>query len=170
VWESAVKGGREYDKERPWLPKSMIVLKAAPAERATFRKDGGHWIVKKGIHKVAVRAEGELKEVSDALDAALEIVGETAYIAFHGLTGSSYPIYAIERTTGRVTWRSDVWAGGDLPDMGGSSVHVVFIRSAGDNLVLYGVGMAAYIEILDRKTGDNICRLSTYYFFDRDRK
>ena len=85
-------------------------------------------------------------------------------------SGDPYHVYAMDRKSGRIIWSSRVWSG-DIPFRGMISGGMAAGRfvdlEVDDNLLtIFGLGWngAAYIEMFDNMTGENLCRFSTGCF------
>jgi hypothetical protein len=98
-------------------------------------------------------------------NATVELTDQTAYVALYGWSPYPYSLYAIDRSSSKVIWASEVWASGGLVTYQGRRRHVVELRVRGGMLAIFGVASdCAYIEVFDKKNGQNECRFSTEYF------
>ena len=88
-----------------------------------------------------------------------------AYVALYSSDPTSYKFFALERTTGRIVWSSQVWAGlFPLFSSGPPSGQVVEIQPAGDKVAVFGLSWGGYIEVFDARTGKSECRFVPAHF------
>ncbi len=159
VWEATVKSAKAYSR-RPIGFSYPKLLKRPTTEH--LKRDGDQWIVKTGSQSIRVPVEDRLGPVDNA---AVQFAGEMAYVALYGWPPIPYRLLAIDRGNGKVIWSSKVWGAGGLRDYEGQGWHVAEMRWAGETLAVFGISEgAAYIEVFDKKTGENRCRFSTAYF------
>ena len=120
------------------------------------------WIVKKDRRLIKLPAHDELGPVDYA---AIEFAGERAYTALYGWPPIPYKLFATDQGSGEIIWSSSVWATGDWMNYGGSGWHFVTMTSASEKLAVFGITYrTVYVEVFDKKTGENRCRFSTAYF------
>jgi hypothetical protein len=82
--------------------------------------------------------------------------------------GAGFPIICVETETGRLVWKTDVWAQGadNLGWFTGSWDHDLSIVVKDDKVALFGRGAAnCYLEVLEAKTGSVLLRFSTNYWY-----
>ena len=98
-------------------------------------------------------------------DVAVHLETEAAYIALYGWPPIPRKLFAIDRASKKVIWSSKAWANGGLMSYQGQGWHFAEIRSAGETISLFGISEGgAYVEVFDKKSGENRCRFSTSYF------
>ena len=164
IWEASVKNAKSYGRDNIWFPLPKTVEKSAgvAAPVVLLRREGDQWIVKKGSQTVTLPAEDGRGPVDKA---TVAMTDETVYVALHAWPPTPYKLYAIERSSGKIIWSSLVWADGGFMNYSGQGWHVVELRLAGDKLAVFGVSTGtAYIEVFDRRTGENQYRFGTSYF------
>jgi hypothetical protein len=132
-------------------------------------RDGARWLLK--AERRVINLPPEVVALDPVSRGTVKFTRERAYVAvYSSLPESKYKLFAIDPGTGKVEWSSDVWGTSRVWPRGvivagsGHDWHVVTIRSTGGTLVLFGISRwAVYIEVFDRKTGENRCRFSTAY-------
>jgi hypothetical protein len=167
-WQETVMSAKGYGQQRIWFPRSDLVPAERAREPSLVERDGARWLVLKDNESIKLPSTERLAPLSHA---SAECAGEWAYIALYdSLNSSSYRLFAIDRTNGRVAWSSKVWGlstvvpRGAVMNTSGSDWHVVIIRLSPETLAVFGFSFrAAYVEVFDRKTGENQCRFSTAY-------
>ncbi len=96
--------------------------------------------------------------------AAVELDADSAFTALYTWPPVAYPLFATDRRSGQVLWSSNVWAVGDYFGGTGQGWHFVAVRSATQRLAVFGMdSRTVYVEVFDKKTGQNLCRFSTAY-------
>jgi hypothetical protein len=170
TWEETVRSVQGHGQRNIWFPpRPDLVLVARRSEQWLVERDGAHWLVKKGSQLIKFPAEDGLGPVSYA---TAECAGEWAYVAMYD-TPSAYRLFAIDQGNAKVMWSSKVWGTSKVWPRGvivnsGPDWHAVSIRSSGEALGVFGFSSrAVYVEVFDRKTGENRCRFSTAYFDER---
>ena len=92
------------------------------------------------------------------------------YIARYFYDPSSYQLLALDPKTTQAIWSSKVWAAeAGIINCGGICIpwHHAEFHTTEDTLVIFGVTDAGfYVEIFDKKTGENLCRFSSAYLRD----
>ena len=111
---------------------------------------------------VRVPAEDSLGLIDNV---AVQLENQTIYVALYGWPPNPYRLLAMDRISNQVIWSSEVWAAGGLKNYQGQGWHLAEIRLAGETLAVFGISDgSAYVELFDKKTGQNRCKFSTAYF------
>jgi hypothetical protein len=168
TWAEALKSVAGYGQKDIWFQ----LVQAGRKGDWRIKRDGAHLRVKRGIRSIKLPAGIVLEPASYA---TAECVGEWAYVAvYSALPDSRYTLFAIDQGNGKVRWSTTVWGTSRIRPRGvitvgysGSDWHVVETRSSAETLAVFGFsGSAVYVEVFDRKTGENRCRFSTAYFHE----
>lgn len=126
-----------------------------------LRRLGRQWIVKKGREIIKLPLEGAY-EFMDL--AAVEFDEQRAFSALYGWPSIPYRLYATDRKSGEMLWSSSVWAAGGLFNSTGSGWHYARIHVVNERVVVFGWDhRTLYVEVFDKKAGENLCRFSTAY-------
>jgi hypothetical protein len=159
-WEAAVKSARAYHRRDFRFSRPERGEQPFPGH-GLLRRAGHQWIVKKDARLIKLPTS----DGSGPVDfAAVEFAGEKAFTALYGWPPAPYKLIATDLGSGEVIWSSSVWAAGDWRGYSGSGWHFVTIRSAGEKLAVFGMDFrTVYVEVFDKKTGENRCRFSTAY-------
>jgi len=169
AWKASVESAKYADERVIWFPTiehfypmKGLVLRSL-GERLVPRRDSDHWIVKargESLVLPASRFEGPVAY------ATVRMQGDIAYVALYSSGPGTYTLCAVERSTSRIVWSSQVWTGlfrGFWSGPGDQSV--VEMQFADDSLAVFGFSHAVpYVEVFDARTGKNECRFSTSYF------
>jgi hypothetical protein len=160
-WQRIVQGANGVSRKNLGFSGTTLI-DLTQREIIPAKRSHGAWtVVKDGITiKFAGAAD------SGAIDgAAVELACDKAFVALYGWPPIPYPLFAVDRASGRIIWSSEVRATGDLTAWDGLGFHLATMRLTGDRLIVFGVsGEAAYIEVFDIKTGVNRGRFNTFYF------
>jgi hypothetical protein len=170
VWEETVRSITGYSRETVWFPArlDLLLLKRDIAEWRV-EADRGNWLVTKGNYQIVLPAEDRAGPVENAV---VELAESKTYVAMYGSSTIGYKLFAVDPTSRKVIWTSEVWGPSMVRPRGalilireGGDWHFVTIRSSGDLVAVFGIsGGAVYLEAFDSKTGENRCRFSTAYF------
>ena len=167
IWETAMKSLQYLSRKQFWFYLPQVLEGAANAEGESasgvaIRREGDQWTITKANQTISLSTTDRFGSGGKA---AVELKGETAYVALYGRFPFSYKLYAVDRRSGKVIWVSRVWAGSGFGLRMGQDWHVVEIRVAGGKVAVFGVSSdTAYVEMFDQKTGENQCRFGTEYF------
>lgn len=171
VWEEAVKSARENDQgdySFRGMPRESKARQGAGEVAVSLRREGDRWIVATGTKTLQFPARPTMGRVTDAM---VKVNGETAYVALYGWPPRPYRLYAVEHSTGKIVWSSEVWAEGALVLHQGPGSHYVEMELSGNRLAVYGFSeVNAYVEVFDIRTGRNECRFSTSHVDAINRK
>jgi hypothetical protein len=152
LWEEVVKSDSIPEK----------LLKGSLPEVSKLKLDGDDWIVKTDNGTIKLPAENGSAR-ADA--AAVQSDGEIAYVAVYGPFPVPYRLLAVNRRTGKVIWSTKVWGVGGLRDYQGPAIYFANIRLTDDLVAVFGFyNSAGYIEVFDKKTGENRGRFCNAYF------
>jgi outer membrane protein assembly factor BamB len=95
------------------------------------------------------------------------VAGGRAFVAFHDRFGSAYPLLCFDSKSGKLLWRTEVWASGteNIGVLSGSWSHRTYLVPHKDSLVIFGSAPSSYMEALDAATGKPLyrfCRSAWY--------
>src|SRR5262249_39550243 len=111
-----------------------------------------------------VLSEECVKEIKGRQYTCAYIGAKRVYLATHGGRSSSFPLVAIDRSSGKLLWRSQVWAAGGLWKYSGIGFHRVTLIERSEGIIVAGVADdCAYIETFAVETGKNVFRFTTAY-------
>jgi hypothetical protein len=160
AWEAAVKSAKGSSRMAIWFSYPELIEGAL--KRSRPQRQAHEWIVEKDRLSIRVPVEDGLGPVDNV---AVHVDTEAVYIALYGWPPIPYRVFAFDRASQKVIWSSKVWAAGGLMNYQGQGWHVAEMRLAGETLTVFGISEgSAYIEVFDKKTGENRCRFSTSYF------
>ncbi len=159
-WEAAVRSAKAYRQRDFRFPRPERGEQPFPGH-GLLRCAGHHWIVKKDGQLIKLPTD----DGSGPVDfAAVEVAGDRTFTALYGWPPAPYQLFATDRESGAVIWSSRVWAAGEWRGYAGSGWHLVALRSAGEKLAVFGMDFrTVYVEVFDKRTGENRCRFSTAY-------
>ena len=158
-----------------WNTKALI---HAPRSASVERVDAGlHIRMKSGelleVPKpVLAEVENEYfdsdfeGDENDSVDFAV-VNGERFLVAFYeNDPGESYPLYCLDRKSGRVLWKAKVWEG--VTGIGSTGphwfTHVAGIRLAGDAVYVFGLtSVSAYVNGFSLSDGRNRFHFNTFH-------
>jgi hypothetical protein len=166
-WEIIVKDVNGYNRDQIGFSLDEVLDRSVEghegATPVSLQRSGDKWIVKQGDWTVMLPVE----KYQGSLDkAAVETDGETAYVAVYEWPPYPYKLYAVHRSDSKVIWTTEVWAAGDwMGYEGPPGQHIAEIRSTDQEIAVFGVAdTTAYIEVFDKRTGENKYRFGTAYF------
>ena len=164
-WEAFLMSARGRDRNHIYFLPGEREQIERQAPNWTLEREGANWLVKQDKQVIKIPAARKSDGLSDA---AVERVGNCAYVALYG--PFKYKLFAIDQNDGRIMWSSTVWGASKVWPPGvfvmysGGGCYHVNICSSGETLVVFGLSdLAMYIEVFDRATGLNRCRFSTEY-------
>jgi hypothetical protein len=161
AWEAVVKSARGRGRGTISFPNSKA-LEELLRSRAPVRRAGDRWVLEVDGKRISLPAGVESGPVDNAATLAAD---GTTYVGLYGAFPLPYRLFAIDRESGKALWSSEVWAAGGLMNYVGNSWHAAMICSEGETLAVFGVsGGEVYVEVFDKKTGQNRCRFGTAYF------
>src|SRR5262249_17723260 len=85
------------------------------------------------------------------------------YVAEHDDVGYPFQLACIDRSTGKVAWRSEVWG---IWWGGATGVHAMWVAGTeqGDRIVVFGAGsIGIHVEAFRKDDGTNLFRFSNSY-------
>jgi hypothetical protein len=158
-WEAAVKSAKAYGQRSVTFSVPRHEDQPSPGH-GFLRRAGDRWIVKKESQLIKLPADDGAGPVDYA---SVEFADSRAYTALYGWMPIPYLLSATDRGSGEIIWSSRVWANGDRGAYTGPGRHFVTIRSTRDKIVVFGLSSfgSAYVEVFDKKTGENRCRFNT---------
>jgi hypothetical protein len=160
AWEAAVKSIKGNGETAIWFSCPALVEEALKKHRP--QKDANDWIV--AIDRLSIRVPVE-QGLAPVQNVAVHVDSGVVYIGLYGWPPIPYRLFAFDRTSKKVLWVSEVWAAGGLTNYEGQGWHFAEVRSVGQTLTVFGISEgSAYIEVFDKKTGENRCRFGTAYF------
>jgi hypothetical protein len=162
AWESAVKSAKAYSQRNFLFSVPKHGGEPSPGH-GLLRRAGDRWIVKKDSQLIKLPpADGGSGPINYA---AVELADEWAYTALYGPFPIPYTLSATDRGSGKIIWSSKVWANGDWGAYSGTGGHFIIIRSTREEIAVFGITSfgSAYVEVFDKKTGENRCRFCTRY-------
>jgi hypothetical protein len=176
-WEECILQVSGYDQSQAWFPAPSrkqyrnTAFGLQGLHGTTLLEQKGGILLKHGDYQVLVPT-GAFRQILE--DARSTCIGEyvsvcfsssRCYLAIHGDYALQYSLNSIDRNSGKVLWKSPVWAGGGtLMPQGGEGHHRVQILVDGDRVVVFGVALdTAYIEVFRTNDGSSLCRFSTSY-------
>jgi hypothetical protein len=135
----------------------------AQEEHPTYQWEQDRWKVTVGGKTWSAYRAVDLRH-----GVAVASAGETLVLASYQSIPGPYVVCALDRQTGEVGWRNNVWAKGGTGGGTGRGWHDVQLRVREENLVVFGLSEnVAYIEGFDAKTGRSLYRFSTSYYTPR---
>ena len=161
-WEGAVQSARSHRRSNIYFPKRERTDGVSEVKRR-----GDLWVVTADGETWFLPGAGPLSPWGRGGEASVELTNKRAYFAIYDDTAPSpCTLYAVERSSGEVSWSAEAWTGGGLMDSAGwGGSHDAKLQVRGDEVIVFGVtDGAAYIEVFDTKTGWNLWRFSTGYF------
>jgi hypothetical protein len=133
---------------------------------ASLVKGADGLIYKSEQGSLVVPAEAlDLEKVRGPID-SLSAGADTKrwYLAVHGTRGHGYPLLGVDRETGKVIWRADVWATPLSAMYTGYGYHFVTVVPHGDRVIVFGMANdVAYVEGFRAGTGECLFRTGTSY-------
>jgi hypothetical protein len=89
------------------------------------------------------------------------------YLVTHTSICSRSPLYCLDRQSGKVLWRTEIWADWTMALGGGGSnlgFHVITLSVKNDRLLVFGIGpRCCYLEEFRCENGQNVFRFCTIY-------
>ena len=126
----------------------------------SLRRADDRWLVTQGGVKWSLPAHDGRGPVDHV---RVHLRGGNAYVALYAWPPGGHMVHSVDRSSGRVVWSSEVWADCGLTAYTGYGWHEVEIRTTSDQLVVFGLSThIAYVEVFDRRTGQNLWRFNTY--------
>jgi hypothetical protein len=160
AWEASVKSAQGSGRAAIWFPYPELL--GGNLKKYKPQKQGREWIVETDHLSIKVPVEDGLGPVGSA---AVHVDTEVVYIALYGWPPNPYRVFGIDRASKNVIWSSKASAAGGFKHYEGQGWHIAEMRVAGETLNVFGISEgSAYIEVFDKKTGENRCRFSTSYF------
>jgi hypothetical protein len=160
AWEASVRSAMAYGRRAIWF--SWPELAERSFALHTPVREGDRWMVVQSGRPIKLAVEDRDGPVGEA---AVLSAGGTVYVALYGSRPAPFGLLAVNRDDSGVIGRYEVWAAGGLTAFEGKGWHHVEMRVTGQALTVFGISDGAvYIEVFDRKTGENRCRFSTAYF------
>jgi hypothetical protein len=91
------------------------------------------------------------------------VAADRAFVAFFDEFGERYPLLCIDRNSGKVLWKAEVWALAteQIPARSGSWAHNLILEFHKKSVVLYGIGVGCYVEAFDIETGKPLYRFAS---------
>jgi len=90
---------------------------------------------------------------------------DVCILALHSDSGQSYSLLCLDRRTGGIRWKSEVWAGASEVVAIGKWYEIVEIVTKGKRVFVIGSGVFHfYIEGFDRETGKAEFRFVNWYY------
>jgi len=167
VWEATVRSsvaadwGVVGDSFPNGFKQLAIDRKKALSERPLHR-EGNRWFVDYGSQSVMLPAEVGSGPVDFA---TVQSTPQAAYVALYGWLPIRYRLFAVDGSAANPAWSTNVWADGGLFDYTGVHWHIVEIRASENEVAVFGSSTTAvYVEVFDKKSGENRIRFSSAYF------
>ena len=176
-WKNVVLRARAFNRDSFHFPAEQHLR----YEKTTFGPYAppGTAIEEHG-QNVVLRAGGESFTIPAAVldqnpgcsvDFSALVTAERWYLALHGSNGGEFPLFCIDRESGKVLWKASVWANGTVLVYSGifragerHGDHAVTIKAQGDRIVVFGAeGISAYVEAFKADNGENLLRFCTSY-------
>lgn len=164
IWGQAVLSANSHSRDNIWFP--LHEETGAPSNRrghdaVSLRREEDRLIIKNGNEEWSLRAEADM---DFAENVTVQRDGDYVFIAIYGWPPEEFTVYVLNRNTKKQIWTKEVWAASCVMAYTGQGRHFVEIRSSQNVVVVFGVsGSAAYLEILDKSTGTNLCRFNSSY-------
>jgi hypothetical protein len=137
------------------VPKGASLVKGA--EGLVYKSEQGSLVVPSD----AVDSE-KVRGPIDSLCASAD--SHRWYLAVHGSRGMGYPLFGINRATGKVAWQSSVWAAATSAVYTGRGYHFVAVVPHADKVLVFGMANdVAYVEGFRAETGECLFRIGTTY-------
>ena len=172
VWEAVLfsatfNSDRDLYFSRLKAPGSKAILDAegrVDAHRGTVRREGDRWTVESKSGMWSLTARDYPADI-----AAIMLTDRNAYVAVYGSEPFPYTLFAVDRSSSKVLWSTEVRADGGSMDHTGTWWHEVQLRLNRDTLIVFGISVSvAYIEAFDAETGKGLYKFSTLYSDARD--
>ena len=165
----SVRGQVHYIPEKYETRKEFMGM-SVPKGVLIKRKDRRLELSKKGVLVFLAReAIDEINQAKYKDKRCMFTRGKCqSYLAIHDILGSRYSIVSLDNKTGKVLWKTHLWALGaeNLLAVGGSFHHDIEIEETASSIAVLGSCRdGCYVEVLDRKSGAANCRFSTNYWF-----
>jgi len=141
----------------------MFILDLKPADRPSVTHKDQQCVVQQNDRTWLIPTENRLGDY-----AVVSIQNKVTYLAIYGNIPFLYHLYAFEEN--KMLWSSRVFAECDyMSRPSGMHLHFVEMVTTQEQVILFGVGnYSVYVEAFDAKTGDPICRFSTFNMRRRD--
>jgi hypothetical protein len=126
----------------------------------TLTKENGSFVLKVDKQSVKIpdaRVGGFFRSVQALM------TPKRCYYVFHNDFGWGYPITCIERKSGKVIWKADVWATWCHRSYGPHPQSQVAIVEQDSRIVVFGISGGAHVEAFRAEDGKNLFRFSTYH-------
>ncbi len=94
-----------------------------------------------------------------------------SFLALYDDEGGRFWLNCVDTDTGTILWKADVWACGaeNLPIQFGGPSHNVALVIGKQEIGVFGICSGAqYLEVFNVKTGVNVCRFATNYWYSSD--
>jgi hypothetical protein len=121
-----------------------------------------------GDKEQVVVAASVLDNALSSLDAPNKFLSaaaadDRAFVAFFDEYGEKYSLLCIDRKSGKVLWKEQVWALAteQIPARTGPWGHALTMVLQNRSVVLLGIGVGCYIESFDIATGKPLYRFSS---------
>jgi hypothetical protein len=162
-WEETILDARAYDNGVWYFPTPHGL---SLAKEAKITKEGKYYIISQSgdTFIVATRTVEAARNSTCDSDIAACMDSSRCFLGLHGISGFPFVLICIDRATGKLVWRTSVWATGRTM-LFGIDFHRVSLRVNKKHIIVYGRESGGmYIEKFDIQTGDNVLRFSTCYW------
>ena len=153
-----------YSRDNIWFP--LHEETDAPSSRlgnnaVSLRRKGDRVIIRSENEEWLLRAQAD---VDFKPNVTVQSDGDYVFIAIYEWPPSEFAIYMLSRNTKEQIWTEEIRASRSVMGYTGDGWHSVEIRSSQNVVVVFGIsGNAAYLEILNKKTGKSMCRFNSSY-------
>jgi hypothetical protein len=171
-WEDALLSMRAHDAARlsfrrpePWPYHKAGCEFDAPAG-TTLHEDAGELVVEMSKEEIGVLPSEVLQAVKRGANGNLSIHGEanTWFVACHGDASYSFPLFRVDRISGKVIWQTQVWAWGEQRILQGVGWHCVAVVPTRDRVLVFGAANdLVYVEGFRRDNGQVLFRFGSAY-------
>jgi hypothetical protein len=158
------------DNIYPGDPKKMLYHRAglddaqAPVD-TTLTRAGDKVTLKVGKESVVIPESLLRKSDSGRVYSGVSalVMPGRCYMAEHDNWGHPYQLACIDRSTGKVAWRNEVW--GIWWGAGAGVSHMsVAVTEQGDRIIVFGAGsLGIHVEAFRKDDGTNLFRFSSSY-------
>jgi hypothetical protein len=162
-WKAALKTARgDHHKELLCFITPELTGRAR-RPRAQVRREGDKWLIEKDFRRIKIPLDSAFEQRDEV---AVHLAGHTGYIAPYDWMPLPHRLFAVDRTTSRVLWSSEVRAAGlVMGSSGDCGQQVVTLSSTSETVAVFGIhSLVLYVCVFDRMTGERRCRFSTRYF------
>ena len=171
-WEAAIRDVMAYDRfeisfsDIPLKPDHTIPLVAIERSNMSQRPEEKKIELKLPGESLIVASQSFHKAATEfGITLSAFLARKRCYVAIYHCLPGRYSMWCIDRKTGEVLWRTDVWVAGSLPAFSGfDNSHVTQIMVDVDRVLVFGISSSCvYVEAFNARDGKSLFRFSTAY-------